>query len=121
MIERKYIRLDGDKIGDKIELSLLNEDFDKAQNIHDKVQNSLQVIRDKIKRNSKMEILMYGSDDILFWADKDFKYREFLNQIKNEFFEDTNCTLSIGVGNTIISSINNLRRAKLSGRNKIEE
>jgi hypothetical protein len=117
----KFIRLDGDNIGDKIELALMNEDFKAAQSIHNKVQTSLEIIRRKIMENNKMEILMYGSDDILFCVDEDYDYIGFLKQIMKEFSNETNFTISIGIGNSIFDSINNLRKAKLSGKNKIEE
>lgn len=121
MVNKKFIRLDGDNIGDKIELSLLNEEYIKAQSIHNKVQSSLKLIRNKINENAKMEIIMFGSDDILFYVEMDFDYINFLEQIMKDFFKETNCTISIGIGNTIINSIYNLRKAKLSGKNKIEE
>jgi len=121
MSEGKFIRIDGDNIGDKIEFSLLNEDYEEAQNLHHAVQNSLSKIVEKIKQNPYMKILMYGSDDVLFFVSKDFDYRQFLEKIREDFFHETKCTLSIGIGNTMIHSINNLRRAKLSGKNKIEE
>lgn len=121
MSKKRFIRLDGDNIGDKIEFSLLNENFLKAQSIHNKVQNSLKKIRIKIEENPLMELLMFGSDDILFSVNIDYKYETFLKEIRIDFLRETGCTMSIGIGKTIINSIYNLRRAKLSGKDKIEK
>lgn len=119
MIKKKFIRLDGDNIGDKIELCLLNENYKEAQQIHFVIQNSLLKIRDKIELVDSIEILMYGADDILFsMLEEDYNI-DLLIEIREKFHKLSGFTLSIGVGNTILQAMNNLHKAKLLGKNLI--
>ena len=116
-----YIRLDGDNIGDKIELSLLKGDFQLAKQIHESIQKSLKAIKNKIESQQKYNILMNGCDDILFSTDKVEYNVVFLEELMIDFFSLSKCTLSIGVGRSIAEAMHNLKIAKLSGKNMIIE
>ncbi|MBK8564438.1 MAG: hypothetical protein IPN76_14150 [Saprospiraceae bacterium] len=41
----KYMRLDADRIGEEIELALLNGDVEKANSIHLSVQRGMMMVR----------------------------------------------------------------------------
>ncbi len=116
-----YIRLDGDSIGDKIELALLKGNFQVAKQIHESIQKSIQEIKTKIEENKKYNILMNGCDDILFSVDKANYSIHFLEELMTDFYSLSNCTLSIGVGCSISETMHNLKIAKLSGKNMIIE
>lgn len=119
MSNKKYIRLDADNVGDSIELSLMNEDVEKSQEIHFKIQKSINSILEKLKIHSSTSILMRGCDDILFSInEKDFE-KVFIEKIKREFKAESGFSLSIGIGDSIPLALENLRIAKLSGKNKI--
>lgn len=119
MDKKKYIRLDADNIGDSIELYLLKEDVKNSQEIHFKVQNSIALILDKIKESKNTLILMRGCDDILFSVNEDEFDLNFLEKIRKEFKANSGFTLSIGIGDSILQAMQNLRVAKISGKNKI--
>ncbi len=121
MKNKTYIRLDGDDIGNKIELSLLNGNLDDAQRIHNIVQKSLEKLHRRISSEKSAEILMKGCDDILFSINKEDYRLEFLIDLKNEFYTDSNFTFSVGVGNSLNEALLNLRKAKLQGKNIIIE
>ncbi|MGJ1323679.1 mCpol domain-containing protein [Sphingobacterium faecium] len=114
-----FIRLDGDKIGDKIELFLLNNDWISAQDIHNKIQKGIESLVKYIKSIESSQLLMVGCDDILFTIKRHEFNLIIVQQIQKIFFNETQFTLSIGIGNSSIDAIHNLRKAKLSGRNKI--
>lgn len=119
MSNKKYIRLDADNVGDSIELSLMNEDIKKSQETHFKIQESINSILEKLKTHSGTSILMRGCDDILLSInEKDFDVN-FIEKIKREFKIESGFSLSIGIGNSIPIALQNLRIAKLSGKNKI--
>lgn len=119
MSNKKYIRLDADNVGDSIELSLMNEDIKKSQETHFKIQESINSILEKLKTHSGTSILMRGCDDILLSInEKDFDV-DFIEKIKREFKIESGFSLSIGIGNSIPIALQNLRIAKLSGKNKI--
>ena len=116
-----YIRLDGDSIGDKIELALLKGDVHAAKQIHESIQKSIKKIKNKIESNQKYNILMNGCDDILFSIDKANYNIHFLKELMTDFYSLSNCTLSIGVGCSVSETMHNLKIAKLSGKNMIIE
>ena len=119
MIEKVFIRIDVDRVGDSIELALLKLDYEKAQAIHDGVQNSIDKILEKIKLNKCASVLMKGCDDILFSFSKNDFESSFLKNLKNDFEKDSDFTLSVGIGASLGEALLNLRIAKVSGKNKI--
>lgn len=121
MNNKFYVRLDVDNAGDSIELALLKSDFREAQNIHDKIQNSINSIFKKIQSINSAKILMKGCDDILFSIEKDSYDLKFLNKLKNDFKQESGFTLSFGVASNISECMLSLRKAKISGKDKIVE
>lgn len=119
MDNRIFIRLDADNIGDNIELNLLNSDYKKAQDIHNKIQTSMNHILEYIGTLESVIILMRGCDDILFSIEHSNYSLSILENIKSSFLNLSGFTLSIGAGKSLNESILNLRLAKLSGKNKI--
>ncbi len=118
MINQIYVRMDADNIGNKIELHLLNEDFKKAQLIHNNVQSAMLKIRDRITKEGGV-IIMFGCDDILFSIVETDYSLVMIEGVKNMFKSITNNTLSVGVGRKPLEALQNLRRAKLLGKNTI--
>jgi hypothetical protein len=114
-----FIRLDGDNIGDKIELSLLENDWDTAQIIHNNVQTSIELLIRFIKGIPQSDLLMIGCDDILFSIKQESFNPVIIDELQNIFRKNSQFTLSIGVGDTVNSAIYNLRKAKLSGKNRV--
>ncbi|MGQ3677976.1 mCpol domain-containing protein [Tenacibaculum discolor] len=121
MNNKLYVRLDVDNAGDSIELALLKSDYKEAQNVHDKIQNSINSIFKKIKNINSTKILMKGCDDILFSIEKDSYDLNLLKELKNDFKLESGFTLSIGVASNITECMLSLRVAKISGKDKIVE
>ena len=120
MIKKFFLRLDADGVGDAIELALLGGEFEKAQNIHLKIQNELKKTIELINAIPSSEILMYGSDDILFTLDKSLFNIEEIENLKSTFFISTKFTLSIAIGSSTERAMLNLNKPKLRGKNRIE-
>ena len=116
-----YIRLDVDNAGDSIELALLKSDYEKAQNIHNKIQENINSILATIQEHNSNTVLMKGCDDILYSIEKNEYDFKFLEKIKDKFKLKSGFSLSIGVGFSIAECMLNLRIAKVSGKDKIVE
>lgn len=115
----KLIRIDFDNIGDKIDFFLLNNKFEKAQEISNVIKLSIKEALLYINQNfNSPEILLIGADDILFSANDPEKKQ--IELFKDFFYEKTDLTVSIGVGNNIRETLLNLKEAKVSGRNIIK-
>ncbi len=119
MRTKTYIRLDADNVGDSIELSLLNENLNDSQEIHNKVQEGIKLILEMLNEKKGVSVLMVGCDDVLFSINEEQFDINFLENIRKTFENKSGFTLSMGVGNTVQKALQNLRIAKISGKNKI--
>jgi len=115
----KYLRIDCDNVGDKIELCLYELDTEKAQGINNLIRQSIAELSDNLRTLLNSEILLIGPDDILLKIETSNIDLELLKQIKDNFYTKTGITLSIGIGEDIIGAMRNLDIAKRSGKNKI--
>lgn len=113
-----YVRVDADSVGDQIELALLEGDTEKAQIIHNQVQESMKELRIFAERNFG-EILMQGCDDIFFKMFDAAENFERLEAARIEFLNRSGFTLSVGVGSSSTEALLNLTKAKLLGKNRI--
>jgi hypothetical protein len=113
-----FIRLDVDNVGDAIELALINNNVEKAKEIHKRIQKNILELVSIIKKENNI-ILMVGCDDILFSTSENNFKKEFLITLKNTFYNKTGFSLSIGVGLTLHEALINLQKAKLGGKNNI--
>lgn len=114
-----YIRIDCDNVGDKIEFSLYNHDPKSAQDISDSIKENIKWLIEKVRNKLDGELLLLGSDDILYSTDKDHFNLNELENIRQEFADRMNITLSIGVGKSITDAMVNMKIAKISGKNTI--
>jgi len=109
---------DGDNIGDKIELLLIEGRLSEASLLSDNLNLALEEIK-RILNDKKVKIHICGGDDLLIeMPSNEFKY-PIIEEVRDMFFQRTNCTFSCGIGINLNETIANLHRAKISGKNKI--
>lgn len=113
-----YIHIDGDNVGNNIEILLMDGRLDDAVHLSKKIKTTFDKIKEKIELELTAEVHIYAGDDLIVSTEKHC-ILEDLKKICDVFNDSTGLTLSIGVGNDIKESLSNLRRAKISGRNKI--
>lgn len=115
----KFIRLDADNIGDKIEFALLSGKVNDAQDIHNSVQIAMREIRQTVDTFPSWKVLMNGCDDLLFQITGSDSFEAKILSIKSKFQSSTGCSLSIGIGDSLQEALLNLRIAKLKGKDTI--
>lgn len=120
-MQNKYIRIDCDNVGDKIELFLYQNNTLEAQKISDTIKKNINWLAVQFSEKLKGEILVIGADDILFKTSIEYYNKKTIEELKLIFFEKSGITISIGVGNNILDAMKNLKIAKISGKNKIIE
>lgn len=114
---KKYIRLDCDNVGDKIEYFLYSSEVDKAQELNNRIKDSITQTVIWIKDNfNDCEILLIGADDIFFATDQVTPAK--INKLRDFFFHLSKVTISIGIGDTLKDSMQNLLIAKVAGKNQ---
>jgi hypothetical protein len=116
-----YILGDGDKIRDKVEFYLFDQQFDNLKNFSKKLSTAIEKMSSVANEIMDAEIIVAGGDDVLFVIKKDRYKKEILFQLAEDFKLYTGSSLSFGVGTTIEQAYLNLRKAKSMGGGLIIE
>lgn len=114
-----YVHLDGDGIGDRLELLLLDDKIKEAAELSKKISMAMEEIRSTINSMNAAEIIFLGGDDVVAVMPNESQNLEKIEMIRRNFLSKTGCTISGGIGFKASEALNQLRRAKLSGKNKI--
>jgi len=118
MAEERFVFLDGDGIGDHIELLLLDGKLSEAIALSQSISSAMRALRDLLQSIPGAKVKLYGGDDLIATFQEEPHLAQ-LNQLRHKFLELCGCTISIGVGASIQEALTNLRRAKLSGKDSI--
>lgn len=112
-----YAYFDGDSIGDAIELHLLNGNIQKAKELSSKLNDAIYQLKKEMDIMPNVEIILFGGDDLLIFYDKFEKELEMISKARNNYFNCCGHYISCGCGDTINIAMENLRKAKLMGKN----
>jgi GTP cyclohydrolase III len=113
-----YFLIDGDQIGDRLQLMLMDNNPLEAQRFSTTVSNALLKIKDRLI-SARADIIFIAGDEMLGTLPAPEARTSLFDDLRKLFHERTDCTLSIGLGFDARSALESLRRAKLSGRNKV--
>ncbi len=109
---------DGDDIGSALELILLDNQLDRARQYSETVARALQKVRDFLEKDLDAEIMVCGGDDLIAcWKEGSVTSAD-IKHIRAQFFDICSRTMSIGIGSTSREATQNLRRAKLLGKDR---
>jgi hypothetical protein len=115
-----YAFFDGDNIGDTIEIMLIEDRIDEAIILSDSITSFNDEIEKFLEKKSDVLIILSGGDDLLIQYDFDKYGTQILEEIRMIFVNKTGLSISCGFGDEIAHAINNLRLAKLYGKNQIK-
>ena len=117
--EMIFVHFDGDDVGSCLELLLLDEDIELARKYSASITRALELIRTTLVSYRGADIFVLGGDDLVVaLPDASFDIAEIEN-LRKRFFESCGRTMSAGIGFSSCEATQNLRRAKLSGKNAI--
>ncbi|MNK15430.1 hypothetical protein D3C87_335680 [compost metagenome] len=108
----KFIYIDGDNIGLKIEQSFLNNNEKNLFEINLMVKNAIENISSYLLKENQ-EIIFSGADGIISKS-VEINLSHLLKIVRSA---DPNLTFSIGIGNTLSDSYIALRYAKSFSKN----
>jgi len=112
-----FVHFDGDDVGSSLELLLLDEDVELARKYSDSITRALELVRDTLADFGGADIFVLGGDDLVVaLPDSSFDMAK-IEVIRRLFFEASGQTMSAGVGLSSSEATQNLRRAKLMGKN----
>ncbi|MDB9526779.1 mCpol domain-containing protein [Oscillatoria sp. CS-180] len=110
----KYIGIDGDDVGAKLELFLLQNDERKIAEFSRSVENTVRRLESQA-RELDLEVIFCAGDSLLCKGQEQALGK--LIRILN--FQQESLSFSAGIGNTIKDAYIALKYAKASGKNMI--
>lgn len=114
-----YAFFDGDNVGNTIEILLIENKVDEATLLSRHINDAVYQLKIKLKKNSDVDVIILGGDDLLIKYDIDNDDIGLLEDIREIFKSTTGLNMSCGVGSTISEAIQNLHLAKLYGKNQL--
>lgn len=112
-----YAYFDGDNIGDSIELLLINANVKEATKLSVKLNDAIRQLKDELNDKLDIEIILYGGDDLLIKYDDVSDHLNIIQVARKNYFDCCGHYISCGCGDTLNIAMENLRKAKLMGRN----
>lgn len=116
-----FLSVDGDRVGAKLEALLITEKLEEATSFSVEVASATLRMTKLIEHKNGI-IIFAGGDNLLAKFDDSESTDSFIDEIKDAlnkiFFEATNCTISIGLGNRPRDAYLALKLAKGSDKEK---
>ena len=116
-----FVLGDADHVREKIERALLACDLEEVSRFSNQLKISVQTLVRAMEDRLQAFTVMCGGDDVLFLVDRKFYIRAIVSDLATVFCQDSGCTMSFGVGDTIERAYVNLRRAKAGGGGLIDK
>lgn len=111
-----FAHLDGDNVGNRLELLLLDERLDDACKYSESVARALQQVKALLVEAPTVRVLIAEGDDLLATWQPGAVTLEDIDCAREVFLRTCGQTMSAGVGFSTNSAVQNLRRAKLAGK-----
>jgi hypothetical protein len=112
-----YLALDGDNIGSRIELHVLQENIEGLRAFTESFNSVTNAIINRLRENPDINILLFGGDSLLLAMPAG--QIEAVIELITEVTTGTTFTFSGGYGPTMRHAYLALKIAKASGKNRI--
>jgi len=119
--EYVYVMGDGDKVRERIESYLLNQNLEDLSAFSQSLTDAIDQLRKTASLTMNARVILAGGDDILLSIPRKSYNKVHIQQLQETFHNLTGVTISFGIGKTIEAAYLNLRRAKSSSNLKIVE
>lgn len=115
----RYLYLDGDDVGNRLELLLLDGNLADAAHVSDLLTSAMQDLRGALEATPNVEVRLCGGDDLIAVFNDGALDEARLAEIRSAFHAACGITVSAGVGTSVEQALSNLRRAKLGGKDRV--
>jgi hypothetical protein len=118
-VSSAFAYFDGDNVGSRLELLLLDNDSDGAKTYSESVAAALVQACQLMRSLPTAQIIFAGGDDIFAtWQMRSIQTDD-IETIRAAYYATCGQTLSVGVGLTPMNASLSLRRAKLLGKSQL--
>lgn len=116
-----YVYIDGDGVGDYLELLLQDNNLSAAIKFSESITLAISDIQSMVDEIKGAQVLISGGDDMIFSIPGRSWAGQKIEALREVFHQKTGLTMSGGVGYSAKMALESLRQAKLSGKNQITE
>lgn len=116
---RMFIYLDGDDVGSRLELLLLDGKLEEATAFSKRVAEAMAKLRESLEQIPSLRTHLFGGDDLIAEFQASSLSPGEIDRFRKDFESRCGVTISAGAGAGIEEALANLRRAKLSGKNRL--
>ena len=116
-----FIAIDGDDVGRRIEYLVLLNKTNALLQFSLQYQEGMTWLENILVEKLNAQIVFNGGDNLLATIPSNSNLLEEIEKIRTKFEEQTQTTLSIGIGNTPRESYFALKLAKNSGKDRVCE
>ncbi|WP_143740323.1 mCpol domain-containing protein [Micromonospora echinospora] len=117
MAERCFLALDGDDIGSRLEVCMINEDVSGLEDFAFAFNHALERFSEEIAKISSVDVLLLGGDSILLTLPEGEIPR--VNQLLHDQMAKVGVTFSGGYGKGLRQAYLGLKLAKATGKNRL--
>jgi hypothetical protein len=114
-----YAHFDGDDVGPKLELMLLDNKLEEARTYSRNLTCALEYACRLLQSLGEVDVIAAGGDDLIVGWIPGVVNEIDIERVRVGFFEKCGCTLSAGIGVELSEAAGNLHRAKLLGKNRV--
>lgn len=114
-----YAHFDGDDVGPRLELLLLDDLVEEARSYSEGVNKGLAALSEMACSITTADVVIAGGDDLIVSWSRDAIDLDQIELMRNAFSKVSGRTVSVGIGFSASEATSNLRRAKLMGKDKI--
>lgn len=120
-IDIVFIFGDGDRVRERIEAFLFDNQLEALSSLSNSLKAAIELLARLFIQDMAADIVMAAGDDLLVRVPADKYSRPALEKLAEIYKTRTDTPISFGVGPTVERAYLNLRRAKVSAREKIVE
>ena len=117
IMKRMFIAVDGDDVGRKLELYILDNNINELEDFTLSLTNRFNWFVTQLYNLIQIEIHLVGGDSILASFEPNKESIEYLEKLRTDFEKQGLPTISIGIGYTPREAYFALKYAKLYGKN----
>lgn len=114
--EYYYLAIDGDDVGKKIEFYILSNKMDKLTSFSTQYKEAMKWLQRILTIQLKSQIIFSGGDSIFLKIPVKHCDISLVEQISLDFKKKSQCSISMGIGDSTIQAYLALKFAKVSGK-----
>lgn len=118
-MKKLYISVDGDDVGSRLEYLILSGALGELQEFSTNYKKAMAWLKDELRSHLDATIIFDGGDSLLATIPELLFDKQLVESIRHRYLQESERTISIGIGNNSRDAYVALKIAKASGKNRL--